>query len=355
MRAARFHGRGDIRVEDVPEPQGVGPREVLIAPRLVGICGTDLHEYLAGPIVTPVEPHPLTGAALPQILGHELSADVLEVGEAVTTVRPGDRVAVMPLAFCGHCYHCRRGRNHLCDTMGCVGLSWAWGGMGERAVVLDYQVATLPDELSYEQGAVVEPAAVAQYAVDAAPVRPGDVVLVTGAGPIGALTVLCATAAGAAAVYVSEPNPRRAQRARDLGVSDVLDPSATDVAEELRERTRGVGVDVALECVGNGAALDACVRATRKAGAVVQVGLHTKRAEVDPMLWALHDLTLRGTWCFNVFDWPRIIGLIAAGRLPVQKAVTGQVAIDDVVEGGFEPLVDPRGDHVKLHVAVAAS
>ena len=149
MRAARYYGVKDIRVEEVPEPNGdLGPTQVLIAPRQVGICGTDLHEYVAGPIVTPAEPHPLTGAQLPQILGHELSADVVAVGTEVTNVVPGDRISVMPLVFCGKCYFCRRGLNHLCVEMGCFGLSWDWGGMAGLGVVESYQAWPLPDEVS---------------------------------------------------------------------------------------------------------------------------------------------------------------------------------------------------------------
>ena len=352
MRAVRFHAARDIRVEDVEEPgEDLGPHDVLIHPRLTGICGTDLHEYLAGPIVTPAEPHPLTGARTPQILGHELSADVVAVGSAVRTTAPGDRVAIMPLVFCGHCYFCRRGLNHLCETMGCVGLSWAWGGMSAAAVVLDYQVAVLPDELSYAQGALVEPASVAAYGVARGDVRPGDTVLVTGAGPIGALAVLCAQAAGAGAVYLSEPNPRRRERAAHLGATAILDPRATDVAAELHELTGGIGVDVAIECAGNGHALNACVAATRKAGTVVQTGLHVGPASVEPMVWAEHDLTLIGTWCFPVYGFPRVIAQIASGALPVERVVTGQIGLEDVVSAGFDALVDPEGDQIKMLVA----
>src|SRR5947209_15612382 len=164
MRAVVYHGARDVRVEEIPEPDGaLRPEEVLLAPRWCGICGTDLHEYAAGPIVIPSDPHPLTGAALPQILGHEFSAEVVEVGREVETVRRGDRVAVMPLVFCGECYYCRRGVKHLCTKMGCTGLSWAWGGLGDLAVVPDYQVVRLPDAVSDLQGALVEPAAVACY------------------------------------------------------------------------------------------------------------------------------------------------------------------------------------------------
>lgn len=121
VRAVRFHAARDIRVEDVPPPGAPAPGEVLVEPSWTGICGTDLHEYLAGPIVTPASPHPLTGATLPQILGHEFSAKVMAVGEGVSLM-PGDRVAAMPLISCG-CRPCVRGDGHLCVRMACTGLS----------------------------------------------------------------------------------------------------------------------------------------------------------------------------------------------------------------------------------------
>src|SRR5581483_9879449 len=225
MRAVRYHAARDVRVEEVPEPERLGPHELLVRPRFCGICGTDLHEYVAGPIVTPVDPHPLTGAQNPQILGHEFAGEVVAVGSEVTRVAAGDRVAIMPLAYCGHCAYCRRGLQHLCATMACVGLSHAWGGMSELATVAEYQVVRLPDSVDYRQGALLEPTAVAAYGVERAGVAPGDSVLVTGAGPIGALAALCAHAAGAAQVYVSEPNAARRARAEALGVATVLDPT----------------------------------------------------------------------------------------------------------------------------------
>jgi (R,R)-butanediol dehydrogenase / meso-butanediol dehydrogenase / diacetyl reductase len=352
VRAVRYHAARDIRVEEVEEPKGMRPNELLVRPRFCGICGTDLHEYLAGPIVTPTEPHPLTGAQNPQILGHEFSADVVEVGDEVQAAKPGDRVAIMPLAFCGQCYFCLRGLNHLCVRMGCVGLSWAWGGLGELAIVTDYQVAVLPDALSYQQGAVIEPAAVAEYGVQRGGVRPGDSVLVTGGGPIGALAVLAAQAAGAGAVYLSEPNPVRAKRAEELGASEIFDPSKTSVPDELKSRTGGIGVDVAIECVGNAHALEDCVMATRRAGTVVQTGLHVGAAEVRPMVWAENDLTIVGTWCYRVYDWQRIAALIQSGAFPVEKVITEEIGMDGIVPEGFDVLVDPEGSAIKILVEV---
>jgi (R,R)-butanediol dehydrogenase/meso-butanediol dehydrogenase/diacetyl reductase len=352
MRAVRFHAARDIRVEDVPEPADPGPHELVLKPRLCGICGTDLHEFMAGPIVTPTEPHPLTGAQNPQILGHEFSADVVAVGDDVTTARPGDRVAVMPLAFCGECYYCVRGDNHLCVRMGCVGLSWAWGGLGSLASVNEYQVAVLPSALSYEQGALIEPAAVAVYGIERGGVRPGDSVLITGGGPIGALAALAARAAGAGAVFLSEPNGVRAGKAEALEVTEIFDPSAVNVPEELRRRTGGIGVDVAVECAGNARALEDCVMSTRRGGTVVQTGLHVGPAEVRPMVWSENDLTIAGTWCYHVYDWPRIAAMIERGTFPVERIVTSRVGLEETVPGGFEVLVDPRGSEVKVLVEV---
>ena len=174
MKAARFHGKGDIRVEEVPNPGAPKPDEVLIAPLYCGICGTDLHEYMVGAIVTPTKPHPLTGVTNPQILGHEFSARVLEIGSDVTSVKPGDRVAIMPAIVCGRCEPCRTGRGHLCEKFACTGLSAETGGMGEIAMVKEYQVAKLADNMSDQAGALVEPAAVAAYGVERAGIRGGS-------------------------------------------------------------------------------------------------------------------------------------------------------------------------------------
>ena len=152
MRAARFYDRFDIRIEDVDVPDLKSPDDVLVEVAWCGICGTDLHEYLVGPIVTPVKPHPLTGATLPQTLGHEFSARVVETGSEVAGVTAGDRVAIMPAIVCGKCDYCRRGLGHLCVKFACTGLSAETGGLAQFAVAQGLSGFPLPDEVSDLEG-----------------------------------------------------------------------------------------------------------------------------------------------------------------------------------------------------------
>jgi (R,R)-butanediol dehydrogenase/meso-butanediol dehydrogenase/diacetyl reductase len=348
VRAARFHGKSDIRVEDVPEPTIKAADDVLVEVAYCGICGTDLHEYMVGPIVTPTSPHPLTGVTIPQTLGHEFSARVVEIGSDVTDVAVGDRVAIMPAIVCGKCHYCRRGLGHLCVKFACTGLSAETGGLAQYAVLKDYQVATLPDEVSDIEGAVVEPASVAAYGIDRVGVHGGDVVLITGAGPIGILSAMYANAIGAATVVIAEPNPNRAALARAMDIGPVLDPTQDGFADYIADLTHGLGVDVVAECSGSTPGLGTALTSVRRRGSIVQTGLHTKPATLDAMALSEKDVSLVGSWCYLITDWPRIIRLIASGKYPVAKAVTARIPLEDVVTRGFDVLVDPRGDQLKV-------
>jgi (R,R)-butanediol dehydrogenase / meso-butanediol dehydrogenase / diacetyl reductase len=212
----------------------------------------------------------------------------------------------------------------------------------------------IPRTVSDVQGALIEPGAVALYGIDRGGVAAGSAVLVSGAGPIGALTMLAARAAGATKIIVSEPNPtRRKLAAQLLPDAVVIDPREQDLQRVVEAETdEGVGVDVAIECVGLEASLNACARAVRRGGKIVQVGLHMKPAAIDAMLWAQKDITFEGCWCFRVQMWPRIISMIEAGVFPVDKVVTAEIAAENVVAGGFERLLDPSGQNLKILVRV---
>ena len=179
--------------------------------------------------------------------------------------------------------------------------------------------------------------------------------LITGAGPIGALCTLASAALGASKIFVSEPNPNRRKQIEALGVTTrVVDPRSVNVVDMLREETEeGVGVDSAIECSGTEAGLNTCCDAVRNQGTAAQVGLHVKKASVDPALWALKDITIEATWCYPVTMWPRIIGMVQRGVYPLHKIISAQIMADDIVEKGFKTLLDPAGNQMKVLVKVA--
>ena len=352
MKAARFHGQKDIRIEEVAAPGAPLADEVAVEVLYCGICGTDLHEYVVGAIVTPTKPHPLTGVTNPQILGHEFSARVIEIGKDVRDVKVGDRVAIMPAIVCGRCIPCRTGRGHLCELFACTGLSAPTGGLGEIAILKEYQVAKLPDSMSDQAGALVEPAAVAAYGVDRVGVTGGDIILVTGAGPIGALSALYANAIGAAQVIIAEPKPHRAAFAKALDLGPVLNPMDDSFAAAIADLTEGRGVDMAVEASGSTGGLTGCMNSVRRSGKIVQTGLHTKPATIDAMKLSEKDISYVGSWCYLLTDWPRVIRLAATGKYPIEKMISNVIGIDDVVTKGFDVLIDPKGDQMKVLVKV---
>ena len=357
MRALRFHGARELSVDDVKEPGEPGSGQVLLRPLMCGICGTDLHEYTDGPIVTPARPHPLTGVELPQIMGHEFAATVVSVGWDVTHVREGDLVTVMPLIYCGQCHECLRGQGHLCRTMACTGLSSAWGGLADLAIVSASQVVPVAATMTPRQAALIEPAAVAAYGVDRGRLQPGQTVLITGAGPIGSLAALYALAGGARRVVISEPDPARRARAAGLGdgLGEVVtaDPLAEPVTEIVAELTGGIGADLTVECAGQESALNLCIDAVRPAGTVVQTALHIRPASIRAETLALKDLTLAGTWCYPVQDFPRVAGLVAAGRFPVERVISSVVPLESAVTQGFDQLITRGSGEVKVLIEVA--
>ena len=356
MKALRFHAAKDLRLEELPKPDQPAPGQVLIRNRFVGICGTDLHEYAYGPIFIPVEPHPFSGTSGPQILGHEFGGVVEAVGEGVEAVKPGDRVSVQPLIMprSGD-YFADRGLFHLSPQLALAGLSWVSGGMADYALLNDYNVQKIPDTLSDEEAALVEPSAVAVYACDRGGVTAGSSVLVTGAGPIGLLTLLAARAAGAAQLFVSDINDKRLAFAK-AALPDLItiNPKHDNPGEVVRALSEGqVGCDVAIECVGNEHALKACLDAVRKQGVVVQTGLHPHENPLDWFQVTFKDVDIRGSWAYPTHYWPRVIRLISSGLLPANKVVTRKITLDKAVTDGFDALLDPAGEQLKILIDLA--
>ena len=349
LRAAVYYGRRDVRIEDVPEPQ-LRPGHVKVKVEWCGICGSDLHEYVAGPISipTPGNPHPLTGETLPVVLGHEFAGTVVEVGEGVTHLQVGDRVAVEPILACGECVACRRGAYNRCAKLGFIGLSGGGGGLAEYVVVPAVRAHRVPEGMTAEQAALVEPLAVGFHAVRQAGFVAGQTAAVFGAGPVGLAVIQCLRAAGARQVIAVEVAAARKAMARELGADLVLDPTEGDAVEAIRSVTDGQGVHTAFDAAGAAVTLESAVAATAPGGTVVVVALFEQPVVLNPNLLLMKEITLTGSLAY-ADDFPAIIALMK-DRIRAEAMVTGRIRLDEVVERGFEELVRHKDRHVKILV-----
>ena len=350
MRAARYHGRGDLRLEDVPEPSP-GAGDVKLRVLYAGICGTDIHEVYDGPVFVPVErPHPLTGVQAPVILGHELCGEVVEVGEGVTTVAPGDLVAVEPLQPCGRCAYCTSGAYNLCPTRAAHGLARAGGGFAEFTVVEERMAHGLPPGLSAIQGALVEPMSVGVHAVKLTHARPGSWVAVHGLGPIG-LGVLLALRARGVETIASDPSARRRSAVEALGFRHVLDPRAGDAADAIRELTDGRGVEASVDAAGVPAALAAALESTAVHGRIVVVAVPLEPLTLPIPAFRRHEVTLTMSGGQLAEDFHDTIAGMERGDYPHEGWVE-TIRFDDLLTEGFEPL--HRQEKLKVLVDVGA-
>ncbi|MEU6421483.1 alcohol dehydrogenase catalytic domain-containing protein [Streptomyces spiralis] len=328
MLAARLYGTKDLRIEEMPEPEP-GPGEVKIRVAYAGICGTDVHEYFETPRATH-EPNPLTGATLPQTLGHEFAGTVVACGEGVERAAPGDRVCVRPIRSCGKCPRCTASLDHLCAYLAAIGVTSPGGGLAEYVVVPAGSVHRLPDGLPLEQGALVEPMATALNAVERAGVHGGSA-LVTGAGAVGMGALFALKANGVDDVFVVEPSPSRRAAAERHGAR-VLDPGEVDVVEEVMRHTRGRGVDAAIECAGRVDALNAAIRSLAARAPVVMVALYSEPVAIDASVLRLAELALLGSEAYPDGVFERVLAHMAAGRFPTEGWVE-HIPLADAVAG----------------------
>lgn len=346
MKAARWHGVKDIRVEEIDTPTP-GPGEVAVKVAWTGICGSDLHEYLAGPIFIPVgAPHPLSADQAPITMGHEYCGTISGLGEGVTGLRLGDRVAIEPIFACGTCPACLEGKYNLCDSLGFVGLSGGHGGFAATSVVPARMVHKMPEGLSMEQGALVEPAAVALHAVRMSKIKPGDTAAVFGAGPIGLMVVEALRVAGAAQIHVVEPSPERRQKALELGATRGIDPMTEDPVALIRAATGGV--QVAFEVTGVPRVLPQCIECTRHEGQTLIVSIWEGDAAFHPNTVVLKERQLQGTIAYRHI-YPAVMELMGQGYFSAEKLVTKRITLDEIVAQGFEALVAEKSQ-VKILV-----
>ncbi|KAM0748908.1 alcohol dehydrogenase GroES domain protein [Meredithblackwellia eburnea MCA 4105] len=355
MKAAMFYGAHDLRVEDVPNPK-IKPDQVKVKIAWCGICGSDLHEYEAGPILCPSTetPHGITGETLPIPLGHEFSGTITEVGpQAQGGWKVGDRVVVEPVISCHTCYSCQENKNNACHSLGFVGLSGFGGGLAEyinvNAGPNDAYLHHLPDNVSFKEGAMVEPLSVAMHAVQASKLTKGQTALVVGAGPIGCFVIKTLIAQGASKIIVSEPSSVRRATALKAGAHHVFNPIEVDVPKECQKLTGGEdrGVDVAFECAGVQKALDQVLASIRPRGIAVNVAIWSTKPQIDMNALLLKERTLTGVICYKD-NHPTALKSLASGAINLDGFVTSTIKLNDIVKGGFEELIKNNENHVKI-------
>lgn len=341
MKAALWYGAKDIRVENIDEPQ-VESNQVKIKVSYCGICGSDLHEYLAGPIFIPIdEPHPISKGKAPIVMGHEYAGEVVEVGEAVTGIQLGDRVCIEPIYQCGKCASCRKGHYNVCEQLGFIGLSGGVGGFSEYSVVPSEMVHKIPDHMTWEQAALVEPTAVAVHAVRQSQLKLGDSVAVFGAGPIGLLVIQAAKAAGASQIIAVEVSEERRAIAKQIGANAAIDPKAVNAVQTIKQYTNDLGVDVAFEVAGIEETINAAIESTRPEGNVVNISIWEKPAGIPLNNFILSERKMTSIIAYrNIF--PQVIQLIANGQIQAPELVTKQIGLDAIVSEGFEALTQSK-------------
>ena len=351
MKAAVWHGQKDVRIEDVPEPGHPPAAQVKVEVAWCGICGTDLHEYWSGPVYLPAEkPHPLTGVQTPVILGHELSGRVVEVGEGVKRVNVGDGVALCPIIGCLECRWCKAGFMGLCERVAFLGSSWHGGGFARYLNVHEYMCYRLPGSVSDETGAMVEPWAASVRAILQAEVHPGDSVAIVGAGPIGLMVLQAAGIAGAGQRIVIEPSLRRQGIAQLLGATAVINPLESEVVEAVGRLTDGGGADVVVECVGIESTGQLAGRITRRRGRLVVMGVFPRPSPLDFTDLLFGEKTVMGSMGgYGQFE--RAIQMMADKEFQADPMISGKIELEDLVEKGFEELIQHRERNLKILVS----
>lgn len=328
-----------LTLTDVPKPE-IGRDDVLVQVRAVGICGSDVHGYDGG-----------SGRRIPPlVMGHEASGVVSEVGTGVTDFQPGDRVTFDSTVYCGHCFFCRRGEVNLCDNRQVLGVSTGEyrrnGAFAEFVSVPQRIVYKIPDALTFERAALIEPTTVAVHAVNITPIMLGDTAVVVGVGMIGLLTVQALRLAGCGLVIAVDVDDARLKTAGELGASFQINSKTSDAVAQIKELTEGHGADVVIEAVGATAPIQTALDSVRKGGTVTLIGNISPKIELSLQSVVTRQIRLQGS-CASSGEYPACIALLGSGAIRVDPMIS---AVAPLSEGAqwFERLYNREPNLTKV-------
>lgn len=326
MKAAVYHGPGDLRVEEVPVRK-LKDNEVKIQVKYCGICGTDIHIFHGDGGCCDVTP--------PLVPGHEFSGVVAEVGAGVKTVKVGDRVTGDPNDMCGECYFCKNGMQHFCKNNIGIGTT-VDGGFAEYVIMREKQVYKVSDELSFIEAAMAEPISCCLHGIDLCNIKAGDTVLVMGGGPIGMIMMQLAKNAGASKVIMSEPVEEKREQALKLGATKTIDPLHEDVEAVLAEYCENV--NVVIECVGNVHTQADAVRFAGRGATIMYFGLAAPEESfpIRPDDIFKKELHITSSY-INPYSFERAIQILESGTVELESLITNVVPLDNIADVFTKP------------------
>ena len=339
MKRATMTAPGQIQIDETQAPTP-GPGQVLLRIQRIGVCGSDIHVFHGK--------HPYT--SYPVVQGHEFSALVAAVGPGVQGIEVGNKVTAMPQIVCGKCAPCLRGDEHICDALRVQGFQ-APGCAQELWVTAADKIVKLPDHFSFEQGALVEPISVAVHAIQRAGKLAGRRAVVLGAGPIGNLVGQAARAAGAR-VLITDLSEHRLEIARRCGLSETSNPAREDLKTAAQRVFGTEGFDLAFECVGVEATLDAAVSNLAKGGTLIVVGVFGDKPRVDLGLVQDRELRISGTLMYQRPDYEQAVAWIDSGDIVTEPLMSEHFAFGDYLQA-YRYIDQKRDQTMKVFIDVA--
>jgi L-iditol 2-dehydrogenase len=328
---------GKIEFSDVPRPSAKAG-EVVIEVKRIGVCGSDIHVFHGL--------HPYT--SYPVVQGHEVSGVIAEVGEGVSGLAVGNKAVFMPQVTCGTCYPCRSGMYHICDQLKVMGFQTS-GAAQEFFPVPADMVLRLPESISLDEAAMIEPVSVAVHALARAGSVEGMRVVVLGAGTIGSLVAQVAQASGAKAVMLTDISDYKLEKARQCGISLVVNTARENLADAILTHFGPDKADLILECVGVQDTITQAVANARKGSTIVVVGVFGAKPTVDLGLVQDRELSLIGTLMYQKRDYERAIELVAGGMLCLEPMITHRFDFKDYLHA-YETIEELKGASMKVMI-----
>ena len=347
MKAAVYYGNKDIRIENVVEPDLV-TGDAKIRVDYCGICATDLEEYLFGPQVISKDPNPLTGQSIPMITGHEVTGTVVGIDSTNTSVTLGDRVAIDGIITCGNCWWCENGQEMQCGSLACIGFQRN-GGLAEYLTWPADHLITLPDNVTSEQAALIEPTAVAVHALHKCTVQSGTTIAIVGVGTVGMVTMQAAKAMGAR-VLALDVRDNALEMANSLGADVVINTGSDSFNKTIQDATDGLGPDYVLDTAAGPDTAKLSIDLVRKGGIVVLVGIYTKTTTLDFNSVVLREVNVVGSVGYERQDMREAIGMVSDGNVQTKQLISDIISIDNLLDVGYKRMMSPKKDIFRILV-----